>query len=50
MDRWMSHPAVWALAPFAGAVVDLVLESLETAIGERVARDSGDAEATEMST
>jgi hypothetical protein len=45
--QWMSHAVVWALAPFVGALVYLVLESLETALGERVAARAGDDSASE---
>ncbi len=38
----MAHAAVWAVAPFVGAVVYLVLESLETVLGERLAARAGD--------
>lgn len=45
----MSGPAVWALAPFVSATVYLVLESLETALGERLLSRAGDEEATDVS-
>jgi hypothetical protein len=43
-----SHPAVWAGAPFVAGVVYLVLESLETALGERLAAASGDPGADDV--
>jgi hypothetical protein len=44
----MSHAATWAVAPFAAGVVYLVLESLETALGERLAVRAGDGDAREV--
>jgi MFS family permease len=41
----ISHPAAWALAPFLAGVVYLLLESAETALGERLAARSGDEQA-----
>lgn len=46
----MSHQAVWGVAPFVGAIVYLVMESLETALAERLLFVSGDREARETST
>jgi hypothetical protein len=43
-----SHPAVWAAAPFLAGVVYLVVESLETALGERLAAATGDTHADEV--
>lgn len=40
--------AVWALAPFVSAVVYLLLEGTETALGERLARSTGDEEAEQL--
>ncbi|MBX9244789.1 hypothetical protein ICW40_08195 [Actinotalea ferrariae] len=45
----MSGPGVWVLAPFVSATVYLVLESLETALGERLLHRAGDDQATEVS-
>jgi hypothetical protein len=47
--RSTSHPAVWAAAPFLAASVYLVLESLETALGERILSASGDPQADDVS-
>ncbi|WP_413452857.1 hypothetical protein AA0Y32_08580 [Georgenia phoenicis] len=44
----MSHAAVWALAPFAAGVVYLLLESLETALGERVLAAAGAEDADDV--
>jgi hypothetical protein len=44
----MSHPAVWALGPFVGAVTYLVLESVETSLAERFAERSGDPGAADV--
>lgn len=44
----MSHPAVWATAPFVAGVVYLLVESVETALGERLAAASGDEHAEEV--
>lgn len=44
----LSHPAVWALAPFLAGVVYLLLESLETALGERVLTGAGDEDADDV--
>jgi hypothetical protein len=48
--QWTAHATVWALAPFLAGIVYLVLESLETALGERIALRSGDDEAADLST
>jgi hypothetical protein len=42
------HVAVWAVAPFLAGVVYLVLESLETAVGERLLAASGDRSAEDV--
>lgn len=47
--QWMAHATVWALAPFLAGIVYLVLESLETALGERIALRSGDDDAADLS-
>lgn len=47
--RSTSHPTVWAAAPFLAASVYLLLESAETALGERVLSASGDPQADEVS-
>jgi hypothetical protein len=44
----MSHATTWAVAPFVAGVVYLVLESLETALGERLALRAGDRDAPEV--
>lgn len=44
----MSQAIVWGLAPFVAATVYLVLESLETAFGERLAARSGDPDADDV--
>jgi MFS family permease len=44
----VSHWAVWAVAPFVAGVVYLLAESLETALGERVAKSAGDRHADEV--
>ncbi len=44
----MSHTAVWAVAPFLAGVVYLVLESLETALGERMSAAGGDRHASDV--
>lgn len=44
----MTHVAVWALAPFLAGVVYLLLESLETALGERVLATAGDEDADDV--
>lgn len=44
----ISHSSVWALAPFLGATVYLVLEGAETALAERVAADAGDGQARDL--
>ncbi|WP_454084123.1 hypothetical protein [Georgenia sp. Marseille-Q6866] len=44
----MSHSAVWALAPFLAGVVYLLLESLETALGERVLAAAGAEDADDV--
>ncbi|MEV0881553.1 hypothetical protein AB0I85_27405 [Micromonospora echinofusca] len=46
---WIAHPAVWAVAPFLAAVVYLVFESLETALGERLLKATEDPEADDVS-
>lgn len=43
-----SHAGVWALAPFGAAVVYLLLESLETALGERIVAATSDEGAAEV--
>jgi len=43
-----SHLAAWAIAPFLAGVVYLVLESVETALGERLAAALGDRRAAEV--
>jgi hypothetical protein len=43
-----SGPVVWAAAPFVAATAYLVLESLETALAERVAAATGDADADDV--
>lgn len=48
VGEMMSHAAAWAVAPFLAGVVYLLLESLETALGERLAAASGDRHATEV--
>ncbi|WP_090031043.1 hypothetical protein [Cellulomonas marina] len=48
LARATSHVTVWLVAPFVAGIVYLVLESLETAWGERVARARGDDDATEV--
>lgn len=45
----MTHVAMWALAPFLGAVVYLLMESLETTLGERLLAAKGDRQAGEVS-
>jgi hypothetical protein len=45
---WMSHAAVWVVAPFAAATVYLIFESLETAVGERLLRATEDPDADEV--
>ena len=45
----VSHAAVWLGAPFVAAVVYLLFESLETALGERLLAAWGDPEAEEVS-
>ena len=44
----MTHAAVWVLSPFVAAVVYLLLESLETALGEHLAARSGDPAARDV--
>lgn len=44
----MSHVAVWALAPFLAGVIYLLLESLETALGERVLAAAGADDADDV--
>lgn len=44
----LDHVAVWALAPFLAGVVYLLLESLETALGERVLVSAGDDDADDV--
>jgi hypothetical protein len=44
----MSHVAVWALAPFVAGVLYLLLESLETALGERVLAHAGADDAADV--
>ena len=44
-----SSAAVWALAPLLGATTYLLLESLETALGERLLTSRGDPQAGEVS-
>ncbi|MBB2921336.1 hypothetical protein [Cellulomonas cellasea] len=44
----VSHPAAWALAPFLAGVVYLMLESVETALGERLFAASGDRRAADV--
>ncbi|GGC05891.1 hypothetical protein [Cellulomonas carbonis] len=44
----MTHASVWALGPFAAAIVYLLLESVETALGERIAARSGDDGAADV--
>lgn len=44
-----SHALVWGAAPFAAAAVYLVMESLETALAERLLADGGDRQAEETS-
>jgi hypothetical protein len=43
-----SHPAAWAVGPFLAGVVYLLLESLETALGERLLAAAGDRRAPEV--
>jgi hypothetical protein len=44
----VSHVAVWAVAPFLGATVYLLMESMETALGERLAARTGDDQASDV--
>ncbi|WP_152191850.1 hypothetical protein [Georgenia satyanarayanai] len=44
----VSHAAVWALAPFLAGIVYLLLESVETALGERVLAHTGAADADDV--
>ncbi len=44
----IAHVAVWALAPFLAGLVYLLLESLETALGERVLAAAGDTDAEDV--
>ncbi len=44
----MSHPAAWAVGPFLAGIVYLLLESFETALGERLLAASGDRRAHEV--
>jgi hypothetical protein len=46
--RATSHVVVWAAAPFLAASVYLLLESAETALGERVLAASGDPHADDV--
>lgn len=46
--RSISHPVVWAVTPFLGATVYLVLESVETALGERFLAARGDRQAEDV--
>ncbi|MFC8191762.1 hypothetical protein ACFUMH_08895 [Cellulomonas sp. NPDC057328] len=48
LAEWVTHASVWALAPFVGACVYLLLESVETAVGERMALRSGDEGADDV--
>ena len=48
MVRLVPTAAVWAVATFLGAVAYLLLESAETAVAERVAARTGDADASEV--
>ncbi|MBE1524701.1 hypothetical protein [Nesterenkonia lutea] len=41
----MDHAAVWALAAFVAGGVYLIVESIETALAEKILRSAGDAEA-----
>jgi hypothetical protein len=43
-----SHPAAWVAGPFLAGVVYLLLESLETALGERLLTARGDRRAREV--
>ena len=45
----MSHAAVWVVAPFFAALVYLVLESLEIALGERLLSRAGVPNADDVS-
>jgi hypothetical protein len=47
--QWMSHIAVWALAPFAAGIGYLVTESIESAVAERVLASAGHRDAEETS-
>ena len=47
--RSTSHLAVWAAAPFLAASVYLLLESAETALGERILAAAGDPQADDVS-
>ncbi|GAA1135680.1 hypothetical protein GCM10009672_00590 [Nesterenkonia lutea] len=41
----VDHAAVWALAAFVAGGVYLIVESIETALAEKILRSAGDAEA-----
>lgn len=43
-----SHASVWAMAPFAAGVVYLFMESLETALAERLSAAGGDTQAADV--
>lgn len=47
--RWGAHVVVWPAAPFAAGVLYLVVESVETAMAEKVLARRGDHEAQEVS-
>lgn len=46
--KWSDHLIVWALAPFLAALVYLICESVETAVGERILRVTEDPHADEV--
>ena len=45
----VSHSLIWVVAPFIAAVLYLFIESIETAIAEKILRAAGDAKADEVS-
>jgi hypothetical protein len=49
LAEWMSHIALWALAPFVAGIGYLVTESIEAAVAERVLVSAGHPDAEETS-
>ncbi|WP_432573176.1 hypothetical protein [Kineococcus sp. SYSU DK005] len=49
LARWGPHVLVWPAAPFAAGVLYLLVESVETALSEKVLARRGDRDAQEVS-